>query len=296
MTQAAIKLPSTWDESCYAQPASIDEQPKEGVTATTHCALFIVDKKPISGYVKHFPLNPKDKMTRPTGLINEILGYSLLNAFGIPTPDAALCPCPHPITEETDWAFISCRHPNSVASLNERYNLIHLQNEHQKENTTQSRNAFRKAELFVLQAIADWTHSPALCAVDALMDNNDRNPGNLIRLDNNDILAIDHSNILGGCLRDTKKLFDSPPLKNNKLLSYLMVASPANPNTANQIVSAFEVLCARFYRVNAELKNTLKEHSRYNAPLAHLYSAVWWRALRFDDHLDAIRKQMGLIS
>lgn len=129
-------------------------------------------------YIKLFPAD------RELGFINEITGFLLAKACGLPLPShAGMVKIPQGFLKPKDnissWAFAISEVPgNSPTSM---FNLSDKLTSKQAKPITD-----------LLEA---WKYLPNCFAFDDWTANLDRNPGNLIVSNTGDICLIDHSNL-----------------------------------------------------------------------------------------------------
>ncbi|MUK79069.1 hypothetical protein GNP84_19515 [Aliivibrio fischeri] len=158
------------------------EHTSDGQMAATHLAsVKWIDNKPGRFYVKVYP------KCHPKGLINEITGYLVAHAAGIPQPKkVAVIQIPKEVIDQNfqedfqssgdyywGWASEeSGNTPNTYLKMDDMVSYQHCIDNLQK-----------------------WTSFPALLAFDDWVANQDRNTGNITIKGNNDFYIIDHGNV-----------------------------------------------------------------------------------------------------
>lgn len=154
----------------------------DGITAATHLATVKwIDNVPGKFYVKVFPPNT------PRGLVNEITGYLLASALGMPQPkNAAIIQLPSVVINQVfpgkfqidsdyvwGWASEECGiTPNTFFKIGDMQKYDSL-----------------------LSELKDWHLFPALLAFDDWVANQDRNTGNITVTGKNDFHLIDHGHV-----------------------------------------------------------------------------------------------------
>lgn len=154
----------------------------DGKMAATHLAnVKWVDNKPGRFYVKVYP------RCHTKGLVNEITGYLLAHAAGLPQPErVAVIQIPKEIIEENfkgdfsisgdfawGWASEECgMTPNTHLNVND---LISYER--------------------CIDDLKNWKLFPALLAFDDWVANQDRNTGNVTIKGHKDFHIIDHGNV-----------------------------------------------------------------------------------------------------
>ena len=170
---------------------------EEGALADTHLADFVFpnsDGRPQRAAVKMYPASS-------TGILNEIIGYSLAKALLIPQPEFAalfMMQTSH-LTEKpvwmsqgcTEWvAFCTSWIPKKTCKpwFNNMKGMV------ENPPDKKTKKALGKISLELNQ----WLHATRTCAFDHWTGNADRNIGNIIRMGKGSFSVIDHGQLLGG--------------------------------------------------------------------------------------------------
>ncbi|MGY5450988.1 HipA family kinase [Agarivorans sp. MS3-6] len=158
------------------------EHTSDGMMAATHLAnVKWLDNKAGRFYVKTYPT------CHPRGLINEIVGYLIAHAAGIPQPNkVALIQIPKDVvkhnfkgefsfTGDYCWGWAS-------------------------EDSGPTPNTYLKVGDMTgykqcLESLKNWDALPILLAFDDWVANQDRNTGNITIKSRNDFRIIDHGNV-----------------------------------------------------------------------------------------------------
>ncbi len=247
--------PPAWPETCYIRPIELESG---GQRAWTHLAeLRPPDGPPCRAYIKHYPAQA------PRGLFNEWFGHTLMHALGVPQPRAALMQAPvlalpgRPMA----WAFVSCQ-PSPVfeGTPKQIYNI-----------DKPEQHAQLVKRLFACACM------PTLIAADQLLNNADRNLGNLVFTGKSSFVAIDHSDILGGCNWRTAEQWLPAQWSVSKLIEQLIPIDQVPQAAKQRLFVSSELVCDAFYEAQIDLKNAMNCPSHGDTQIA--MDAVWWRTL-----------------
>ena len=246
-----IRTPTQLPDSSYLR--TVRWQPG-GVSALTHLAFVRnAEGVPQRAYVKHFPHDA------PRSLFNEWFGYTLMAALGVPQPEAGVLRAPVPSNGRLAWAFVSFEAlPGSEGTPKEIYN---------------------PGDGMQLKLLAErLLRCPAfatLTAADQLCINGDRNLGNLVFTGSRSFVAIDHSDILGGCAWQRDELLKPTTWAEAKLVQFCESIRPLSPTQRNALAAAADVACEALHLKWQPLRQAISADQ--DGALA--LDAVWWRSL-----------------
>lgn len=154
----------------------------DGMMAATHLAnVKWIDNKAGRFYVKVYPT------CHPKGLINEITGYLVAHAVGLPQPKkVAIIQIPKEIVENNFSGSFQCSGDYYWGWASEESGI--------------TPNTFLSMKDMVsynncLEKIKKWDFFSDLLAFDDWVANQDRNTGNITIKGNNDFYIIDHGNV-----------------------------------------------------------------------------------------------------
>ena len=155
---------------------------QDGKMAFTHLAnVKWLDNKPLRFYVKVYP---KDK---PRGLINEITGYLLAYALGIPQPQkVGMIQLPKEVIAKEHHSKFDVIDDCIIGWLSEESGIT--------PNTYLSIRDLSEFEK-TLHKLELWPHLPNLIAFDDWVANQDRNTGNITIQGTSEFKIIDHGNV-----------------------------------------------------------------------------------------------------
>lgn len=225
-----------------------------GIRAVTHLALVRnAQGLPQRAYVKHFPPDA------PRSLFNEWFGFSLMGALGVPQPETAVMKAPIPGAEQLAWAFVSFEPvPRSEGTPKEIYDSANVDH------------------LKLLAARLLSCHNFALLnAADQLCANGDRNIGNLVFTGPKSFVAIDHSDILGGCNWHIDSLLMPTAWAPAKLVDLCQAMKPLTNTQRDALVAAADVAIEALYQAWIPLHDAMSGDRETRIAL----EAVWWRSL-----------------
>jgi hypothetical protein len=252
---SALKRPAVWSASQYVRPIAVVT---EGRRASTHLAeIRSPIGVPLRAYVKHFP----DHI--PRGVFNEVFGYVVMSAMGVPQPQVALMPAPLQVRSDKPWlwAFVSCEpRPTTEGTAKQLYDI---------ENAKQHAKLVKR--LFSCPAL------PLLIAADQLLRNGDRNIGNLVFRSKQSFVAIDHSEILGGGEWNLGDLWFAQTWERSLLIEALVDMSTLEPSMRSAIYGAAQSVAAKFFELQGQLRDALDCSNSVEAAVA--MDAVWWRCI-----------------
>lgn len=250
-----IAKPAIWDVKSYIRPI---ETIAGGIRAWTHLAeLRPPNEPPCRGYVKHFPVGYH------RGLLNEWLGHIIMQALGVPQPRAALMQAPVMALEGAPlaWAFVSCQPvPRFEGTPAQIYSL----------NDPGQHKALVQ-RLFSCKAL------PLLIAADQVIKNADRHLGNLVFTGKQSIVAIDHSDILGGPTWAISEHWFTQVWAKSRLIEEIAPISTLKTSTIAAILACAELASERIFQIYPALYKALDACT--NADVEAALQAIWWRAL-----------------
>lgn len=206
--------------------------------------------KTFTAYVKAFPTNSK-------ALANEVAGWLLCRALGIPCPPRAyLCLVP---IRKLRKLFPDRRWPGRDDDAHPCFATEDMHNAPVTLISETDSLAWRAQ-------VQQWPHLPAAIALCHWLHNIDSNPGNLLHIPPNDFALIDHADIFGGQKWDHRSIKQLGHLHNKLLyLSYGNLPPPP---------------------VITEIEASAKKH-------AHAWQSVkdaiieWWQDLLKNKEMDA---------
>ncbi|GAA4648073.1 hypothetical protein GCM10023116_03370 [Kistimonas scapharcae] len=229
-------------------------QVPEGLSALTHIARLRWQDNQVGRYfVKIYPRD-----YAPLGLVNEITGYLLALACGIPQPPrAAVVHVPSAVFGQLYPQFEVPDDMMLLGWATEEYGGKTL-----KTYLGRNMQSYRR----ILHQLAKWSHLPALLAFDDWLANQDRNTGNVVVRSDKDFGVIDH----GGCpVKHDWTAEDLDP--NGRYESKLLdeVFSAGNPlQLASGMVDASQQHSEAYTKVVTELQywwrifREMTEHNR----------------------------------
>jgi hypothetical protein len=252
---ANVFTPPVWSSSAYIRPI---QTVIGGVRAWTHLAeLRPPNEPPCRAYVKHFPIG------NHRGLLNELIGHTVMHAMGVPQPRAALVQAPvlalpgNPVA----WAFASCQPtPRFEGTPVQIYNL-----------------ADPKKYTELVERLFSCPALPLLIAVDQLVQNADRNLGNLVFTSKSGFVAIDHSDILGGPAWTTDQHWFQQTWAKSRLIEDVVQIHSLKPQLKGAILVSSEQVSQKFFAFQLQLRDALEEGK--NSDVQAAMHAVWWRCL-----------------
>ncbi|HCZ9033975.1 hypothetical protein HUO05_03565 [Vibrio alginolyticus] len=158
------------------------EHTSDGRMAATHLAsVKWIDNKAGRFYVKVYP------KCHPRGLINEITGYLVAHATGIPQPKkVAVIQIPREVIENNFKGDFDCSGDYYWGWASEESGV--------------TPNTYLKMEDMVaynqcIELLKKWKSFPNMLAFDDWVANQDRNTGNITVKGYNDFYVIDHGNV-----------------------------------------------------------------------------------------------------
>lgn len=253
-----IKVPQLWSPTAYIR---FIRKETGGARALTHLAELVDPSgKTCLGYVKHFT------DTSPRGLFNEWFGYAFMSSLGVPQPPAAFLHAPVMGDASTvAYAFVSLQ----SAPVFDGTPKAHY--------TAGGSNAALKDRVLACPTL------PMLIAADQLVMNGDRNLGNLVFTGKNSFVAIDHSDILGGCNWALDALQKPTKWAHSKLIESTgwVQINDLTPSQRSAIFAAAEVATEKFYELQIQLNIALNDAQSQDVKTA--LDAVWWRSLELAD-------------
>lgn len=225
-----------------------------GARALTHLAMVrSASGTPQRAYVKQFP------HIAPRSLFNEWFGYILMSAVGVPQPESGVLLAPVPGQNRLAWAFVSFEPmPRSEGTPKEIYDI-----------TSDSHAKMLAARLMACQSFS------LLNAADQLCINGDRNIGNLVFTGPRTFVAIDHSDILGGCNWQRDSLVRPTAWATAKLVELCNAVQPLTATQRDALIAAADVAIEALYLQWQPLRDALQNDSDARTAL----DAVWWRSL-----------------
>lgn len=247
----SITVPAVLPPEHYLRPIKIQEG---GLRALTHLAMVrSASGAPQRAYVKQFPHNAA------RSLFNEWFGHIFMSAMGVAQPEAAVLLAPVPGQSRSAWAFVSFEPmPRSEGTPKEIYNLAND----------------KHAQILATRLLA--CHGFALLnAADQLCINGDRNIGNLVFTGPRSFVAIDHSDILGGCDWHIDSLLRPTSWATAKLAELCNAVKPLPPSQRDALVAAADVAIEALYAQWQPLHSALQDNRESCIAL----DAVWWRSL-----------------
>jgi hypothetical protein len=255
----ALKRPEIWAANQYVRSIRTETS---GERAATHLAEI---RTPLGvavrAYVKHFPDNV------PRGMFNEIFGYVVMSALGVPQPNVAIMQAPIDMlpTKPWSWAFVSIEpRPVFDGTPKQLYN-IQIPEQHTK----------LVQRLFACPAL------PLLIAADQVLKNADRNIGNLVFTGKSSFVAIDNGEILGGGAWRLGDLWFSQSWAVSKLIECLVPLDSLKPEMRSAICASAQVVADKFFEAQNDLRLALECEMSTDATVA--MDALWWRCLSLAD-------------
>jgi len=247
----SITVPVVLPDKHYLRTIKVQQG---GIRALTHLALVRnASGIPHRAYVKQFPANA------PRSLFNEWFGYVFMSALTVPQPPAAVLRAPIPGDTRMAWSFVSFEPmPRSEGTPKEIYHPA-------------SADQMKKLAERLLACHAFST----LAAADQLCINGDRNMGNLVFTGPRSFVAIDHSDILGGCDWLEDSLLHPTAWAPAKLVDFCQSIKTLTPPQRGALAAAADVAIETLYNQWQPLRAAVA--GSREACLA--LDAVWWRSL-----------------
>lgn len=247
----SITVPPVLPQEYYLRTIKVQTG---GVRALTHLALVRgADGQPRRGYVKQFP------HAAARSLLNEWFGYIFMSAMCVPQPEAGVMLAPIPDEPRNAWSFVSFEPlPRNEGTPKEIYHI-----------TDPAHHKLLAARLLACRAFA------LLNAADQLCINGDRNIGNLVFTGPCSFVAIDHSDILGGCNWHLDSLLQPTHWAPAKLQELCHAARALTPTQRDALMAAADVAVEALHQQWRPLRAALQESSEACIAL----DAVWWRSL-----------------
>lgn len=247
----SISVPALLPDAHYLRTIKVQTG---GIRALTHLALV---RGPTGvaqrAYVKQFPADA------PRSLFNEWFGYIFMSALTVPQPQAAVLRAPIPGGTRMAWSFVSFEPlPRSEGTPKEIY------------NPTDAAQLKKLAErLLACHAFATLTAADQLCI------NGDRNMGNLVFTGPRSFVAIDHSDILGGCGWQDDSLLRPSAWAQAKLMDLCESIKPLTITQCNALAAAADIATEALHEQWLPLRAAMADSREACLAL----DAVWWRSL-----------------
>lgn len=229
-----------------------------GIRAHTHRALFTNNRHV---FVKAYP------KIAFRSLVNDVVGFVMAKHAGINQPDAGLILLPRSLFENSEnlignKEFAQCFTSTACTDLSGRVcgNLFAFLG-----------NGSSSAK----QELEGWPGFPKLVAFDSWISNVDRHIGNLLYVGPNQLMPIDHSDVLTGPQWTVQNLVD---LEENWTLNKLIdEAWPCNElpdNIKSAIIASAERFELAYEKARVDLYNLLSANSDFHR--AHHF--IWKRS------------------
>ena len=247
----SITVPTVLPDNHYLRTIKVQQG---GIRALTHLALVRGPTGlPQRAYVKQFPENA------PRSLFNEWFGYIFMSALTVPQPPAAVLRAPIPGETRMAWSFVSFEPmPRSEGTPKEIY--CHTDTQQLKKLAER---------LLACPAFATLTAADQLCI------NGDRNMGNLVFTGPRSFVAIDHSDILGGCNWQDHSLLCPTDWAQAKLVNLCESTKPLTLTQCSALTAAADVAIEALHAHWLPLRIAMAESNEARLAL----DAVWWRSL-----------------
>lgn len=227
------------DEASYLQ--YLEPPSEQGVCDCTHIAKLRVEGKEVRAYVKAFSDLIPSTGRANRSLPNEVIGYLFAEYFGLPVPQTAglvALEAKH-LPERPPWlhhdAVVPAWWTGEIGGKSLRAHIIHGRLPHSALAPSLS---ILRTEMLACATV------PSIIAFDEWIANEDRHPGNLMRLGIGNYCLIDHGHVLTGCQWVATDL--KPGLQPKSALMNFLGAEVRKLPFGHAIQAAFEAQSEKF--------------------------------------------------